>query len=576
MLPFKQIYVADFEFTAGPGERPDPICLVAREVRSGRLIRLWKDEFGPKPPYPTDEDTLFVAFFASADLGCHRVLGWPMPKWILDPFIEFRMRTNGLTTPAGNGLIGALTYFDLDHMGVAEKQDMRNLAIRGGPFTAQEKADLLDYCQVDVDATAALLKAMLPRIDVPRAIAVRGRYMAAVSAMEHNGVPIDTASLDRLRANWEPIQDALIADMDSAYHVFEGRTFKRSRFEALLVQLGIPWPLLESGSLHLSDDTFRSMSKAYPVIEPLHELRYSLSKLRLSDLSVGHDGRNRTLLSPFRSRTGRNQPSNSKFIFGPAVWLRGLIRPEPGYGVAYVDWSQQEFGIAAALSQDPVMQKAYLSGDPYLEFAKLARTVPDHATKETHKDVRELFKQCVLGVQYGMGEQTLAMRAKTSNLTARELLRAHKRTFGVFWEWSNAALDHAMLLNFLQAAMGWTIHVGPNANPRSLRNFPMQAGGAEMLRLACCFAIERGVEVCAPVHDALLIHAPLDRLEDDIRVTKAAMAEASRIVLKGFELKAADHPFLYPNHYADPDKRGWEMWDKVWEHIDRIEHRAAA
>jgi hypothetical protein len=40
-------------------------------------------------------------------------------------------------------------------------------------------------------------------------------------------------------------------------------------------------------------------------------------------------------------------------------------------------------------------------------------------------------------------------------------------------------------------------------------NFPMQANGAEMLRLACCLAIERGLAVCAPVHDAILIEAPL-------------------------------------------------------------------
>ena len=134
MLPYREIFVVGYEFTAKPGERPDIHCLVAREVRSGRLIRLWKDEFGSRPPYPVDDDVLFVAFFASADLGCHKALGWPMPKRVLDPFTEFRLRTNGLTTPAGNGLIGALTYFGLDHMNVAEKQDMRNLAIRERAF----------------------------------------------------------------------------------------------------------------------------------------------------------------------------------------------------------------------------------------------------------------------------------------------------------------------------------------------------------------------------------------------------------------------------------------------------------
>jgi DNA polymerase I len=66
----------------------------------------------------------------------------------------------------------------------------------------------------------------------------------------------------------------------------------------------------------------------------MRELRSALSELRLNDLAVGRDGRNRTLLSAFRSGTGRNQPSNAKFIFGPSVWLRGLIQPPPGHGIA--------------------------------------------------------------------------------------------------------------------------------------------------------------------------------------------------------------------------------------------------
>ena len=135
-----------------------------------------------------------------------------------------------------------------------------------------------------------------------------------------------------------------------------------------LTDRGILWPRRENGGLALDDDTFRQMAKSYPAVSPLRELRSSLSEMRLNDLAVGCDGRNRTILSAFRSRTGRNQPSNSRFIFGPSVWLRGLIKPPPGYGVAYVDWSQQEFGIAAALSKDGNMIAAYMSGDPYLAF----------------------------------------------------------------------------------------------------------------------------------------------------------------------------------------------------------------
>ena len=89
----------------------------------------------------------------------------------------------------------------------------------------------------------------------------------------------------------------------------------------------------------------------------------------------------------------------------------------------------------------------------------------------------------------------------------------------------------------------------------------MQANGAEMMRLAACLATERGVEVCAPVHDAFLICAPLDRLEQDVATMRAAMAEASRIVLSGFELGTDVSITRWPDRYMD--SRGRVMWQRV-------------
>jgi hypothetical protein len=299
----------------------------------------------------------------------------------------------------------------------------------------------------------------------------------------------------------------------------------------------------------------------HPQVSPIRELRSALSDLRLNDLAVGLDGRNRTILSAFRARTGRNQPSNTKFVFGPSVWLRGLVKPPPGHGVAYLDWSQQEFGIAAALSGDGAMRAAYQSGDPYLAFAKQARAIPADGTKQSHGPTRELFKQCVLATQYGMERDSLAERIGQPPAVARDLLRAHHETYCTFWRWSDSVLNHAMLHSALQTVFGWTMHVGEDPNPRSIRNFPMQANAAEMLRLACCLGIERGIEICAPVHDAVLICAPIERLEDDIAGMRSAMADASRVVLDGFELRSDATRVLYPERFQDD--RGTAMWTKV-------------
>jgi len=573
LLPFAEIWVVDFEFGSELGENPEPVCLVAWELRSGRKVRLWRDEFGTAPPYPTGPSALFVAYYASAEIGCHLALDWPVPERVLDLFTEFRNRTNGVPTENGSGLLGALAYHGLDAIGAVEKDEMRALILRGGPWSDAERAAILDYCESDVAALARLLPVMLPQIDLPRAL-LRGRYMVATARMERSGVPIDTETLSQLRHHWANIQDQLIADIDANFGVFDGRTFKADRFAAWLSRKNIPWPRLDSGRLDLSDDTFREMARAYPEVAPLRELRAALSEMRLSDLAVGRDGRNRTMLSAFRARTGRNQPSNTKFIFGPSVWLRGLIKPPPGCGIAYIDWQQQEFGIAAALSGDPLMMEAYRSGDPYLAFAKQAGAAPADATKATHKAIRDQFKSTVLAVQYGMGAVALAQRIGQPPIRARELLRLHRETYPVFWRWSDAAVDHAMLAGGLHTVFGWRVRVPAVSNERSLRNFPMQANGAEMLRLACCLGTERGIEVCAPVHDAVLICAPLDRLDAAVARMQEAMREASRIVLNGFELGTDAHVVRYPDRYMDD--RGATMWDRVMKLIHEQQQKAAA
>jgi DNA polymerase I len=558
---FKNIWLVDFEFCQPEGERPVVVCMVASELFTGRVLRRWRDELAA-PPFDLGPESLFVAFYSSAEWNCHLALGWPLPARILDLYAEFRCITSGLNRPNGSGLLGALSYFGLDALDAVEKDTMRQLVMRGGPWTNDEKRAILDYCESDVSSLARLLPRMLPHIDFPRAM-IRGRYMAAVARMESTGVPIDVPALTRIRRQWEGIQDHLISRIDQDFHVYERRTFKADRFGTWLEQRGIAWPRLPSGALALDDDTFREGARSHPEINPLRELRISLSQMRRNELAVGSDGRNRCLLSPFASRTGRNQPSNTKFIFGPSVWLRGLIRPQSGKAIAYLDYEQQEFGIGAALAHDKAMIDAYVSGDPYLAFARQAGAVPASATKETHAAERDRFKVCALAVQYGMQAEGLAIKLDDSPARASELLRLHRATYPKYWQWSDAIRDYAVLEGKVKAVFGWTVHVGENVNPRSLRNFPLQANGAEILRLACCMATEAGVRVCCPVHDALLIEAADDDIEDAVRKCQAAMEEASRVVLGGFTIRTEATLVRYPGRYMD--KRGVAMWNAVSE-----------
>src|SRR4051794_16929675 len=121
------------------------------------------------------------------------------------------------------------------------------------------------------------------------------------------------------------------------------------------------------------------------------------------------------------------------------------------------------------------MAEGYLTGDPYLAFAKAARLAPPDATKVSHKAIRDRCKDVVLGMNYGMGPESLAARAGIMPCEAKELLRLHRETYRPFWQWSDDIVSAAMLSGEMQTVFGWRQKLEREPNPLSLMNFPMQA-----------------------------------------------------------------------------------------------------
>ncbi len=560
---FSEVWFCDTEFrgvNGHDGDRPDPVALTAVELRSGRTIVLWRDALDSEPPFDIGPHSLVVGFYLSAEFGVFHAKGWSRPENILDLFVEFRNLHNG--HPVGASLLAVLDFYGFPHASQIHKDSMRDLVLRGGPWSDVERAAILRYCLEDTTDTKRLFERMRSQIDLPRAL-LRGQFMWAAAAMEWTGIPIDTETLNLLQEHWSDILNLLIRRTDEAYGVYDGRSFKLVAFDAYLAERGIPWRRTPSGRLDLTDDYFRDQAKAHPCLMALQQLRATLTKLRLDKLQIGSDGRNRVLLSAFRSRTGRCQPSNAKGVFGLNVWTRRLIRPPPGWAVAYLDYAAQEPGIMAALSGDPAMVAAYKSGDVYLAFGKQAGLIPPDATKASHKDERESYKPIVLGTAYGLAEHSLAERLGIFGFQARELLQLHRDTYPVFWKWSDAQVDQTILTGRNTTVFGWQVHATNSAKPNMFRNWPIQSTGSEMLRLACILGVERGIQICMPVHDAVLIQAQIEQIEQAVAEMRDAMVEASTMVLDGFELRVDDHVSRYPETFRDPSRRDEKLWDII-------------
>jgi hypothetical protein len=84
-----------------------------------------------------------------------------------------------------------------------------------------------------------------------------------------------------LRKLWPEIQNCLIAELDSEFEAFKGRTFCGRKFVDWLSMAGIAWPLHRpTGRPKLDRQTFETMTRANPEVVPLNDLRNFLSQTR--------------------------------------------------------------------------------------------------------------------------------------------------------------------------------------------------------------------------------------------------------------------------------------------------------
>lgn len=259
--------------------------------------------------------------------------------------------------------------------------------------------------------------------------------------------------------------------------------------------------------------------------------------------------------------------------FGPAKWVRFLITPPPGRVLIHRDYKQQEPRIAAFLSGDAALLEA-CQGDVYIGMAQQLGLAPPDATPETHKSIRALFKTVVLGIQYGLGPHSLAARTGISLFEAAEILERLKARFYVFEAYAQRITDHAGLELEIRTPYDWVMQCPPGINPRTVRNFPIQSTGAEIMHVACVLAERRGIQIIAPIHDAFLVETDASREEEVSAALDQVMRDAAAVVLRGYELPTDEQIIRAGNRYFDD--RGLEMWETVTKLMAKLKRRKRA
>src|SRR6516165_4692052 len=452
MITCHRVVFPDSECDAkkGQGERPGfPHCICAIEVfpDGHEVEHRLSAPYPERPPWERGDPYVTFGFALGAEAGSMMHASWTLPAPAVDLYAEYMVLHNSEMCRGDEGkkpgpsLIQACRRYGVPTMDPAHKEKMRELAYTKTNHTPGEIAALQDYClNDDCRSGLRLFQAMRPHLDLARA-PIRGAFMMQLEKMRWRGMPIDVPLYRRAERHAAAIAVKMRRELNRKLgaEIYYSGVFKHAAMFRLMQQRGIPIPVdPKTGKWSCSTRLLKPMIETYSEMKIFYEDKRMLDALTRLGLEIGTDGRHRTWANPFGTKTGRNNPS-TKALWGLPHTMRSFLRTTtPDMANAQVDVSNEEIGIAAALSGDPTLIADYLSGDPYRQFAASALGVTSPTTLQ-----RQVYKACVLGRIYGMGASTLARNLGISKGQAQHILDQMRARYPVLNAWLDRILIKA-------------------------------------------------------------------------------------------------------------------------------------
>ena len=340
---------------------------------------------------------------------------------------------------------------------------------------------------------------------------------------------------------------------------------------------------LDDGGLIHDIRKHKDSIKALKSISPEDDGTYKIDRF------IGCDFKQRPNFNPYGTKTGRNAPSATSFLFLMPKWMRLLVNPRKGRYICDLDAHSEEVAIAAALYNDENKREVYRSADVYMKYAQLAGAYPKDKPiltedeRESEKwfkeegwtQVRKIYKGGFLGMQFGMGGASLERRVRLS-------LPEEKRD-EIFEGWGDSFVDsyRALFSNETECVTkvrhaytnqkkgvmlqdGWRL--GPDdPNILSVSNFPVQGTGSVILRRCCELCDAEGIQIYATLHDAISFTGKLENMEREIDTARECFRRAAEDIL-GENLMVIGNPEIIKhdeNWIHDPSVPG--TWNSMAE-----------
>lgn len=606
----------DFEFHSSNEKFQELICGVCYTERDGyKQFWLADKNYEEMRNYLLgNTDCVFVGYSCEAEMRSLHALGFNprLVEWIdLHVFhklaLNFEVQktiTNYIdetgeeieieNTPEQykRNLIGLCELCNIPFIDSDEKKKMISYILsKDKTLIELNKEKILNYCQGDVEVLPEI-HAVIKEYEEYENLKSLSHYALTCAEMTTRGIPLSMNMFDKLIKNRDQILESLY--VQSSFHTKDKKgkwSFKVKQFEEFINEKFNSWPATEKGSLKRDGETLKLHMGLDPKIAHLFETkeiqqvlnRFS-PKNSVSTLgAIGSDNRIRTYWNSYGSKTSRSQPPAKTY---PLLWsrpLRCIVNPPPGKKITEFDFSSQEVLIAAimpafyGLTPDYALISSYLSGDIYFDFAKISGAVPQDAdikeAKTTYKLLRQAYKSTVLGIQYGMGKDKLALKLTgdtghtfTSD-DSYKLIRDFKMAYPTYDRWKQKLQQD--FKNKLPVVLldGWSYKVNEFTNATTYCNLPVQGNAAVLMRMVAN-ELSQKYRLIATLHDGFYVELEDKDMESENNI-KVIMQDCFKKLFAtdyiiGVESKSIIHKQFKPSFKSSKSE---ELWGKIREFI---------
>ncbi|NTU57597.1 MAG: DNA polymerase I [Chlorobiaceae bacterium] len=402
---------------------------------------------------------------------------------------------------------------------------------------------LSDYACQDADMALQLKKALIEQMEpAPELLNVCEQLefplVGVLAAMEHQGISIDTAHLERT----SEIVNRELASLTTKIHEAAGETFNidspKQLGNILFNVLKLPAKKATKTGFSTNVQILEDLTGMHPIASDILEYR-SLQKLKTTYIEAlpkmvhPRTGRLHTSFNQYVTATGRLSSSNPNLQNIPIRTLlgkeirRAFIPSKEGNLLLSADYSQIELRIAAELSGDPMLIEAFRNREDI--HSATARVIFD--TDEVTPDMRRKAKEVNFGVLYGIQPFGLAQRLGINQKEAKAIIDTYMAKYPGMFSSLETTIELARTNGYVATLMGRRRYIADlnstNANLRKAAervamNTPIQGTAADIIKYAMCSVSRRMKQerldsvMLLQVHDELLFETS-DREKESLK-----------------------------------------------------------